>query len=261
MTRKKASTAHLSDQGSIYFWWFQYLRANDAYRECCMTTKGPHRWLLTRMGNVHELSFESWWAAKHELFVLPHFTVRDISVNERVGPGQPGLDVKKTLAAAHEVISAFDHGWRLIEINAYAPEERLVEDFTEIVRKLRREYPSGHVEVEFPLSVRDSASLRTRLARCLRVWELAKGTDLPLWKLWSLARDEAPPRVLDKVSKNDRTASVSRDLNDARRAIMGTLLGVFPANRHAAPHPMCPPRSATLVLNELSGEGRKRRRT
>ncbi|BCM25716.1 hypothetical protein [Methyloradius palustris] len=56
-------------ENCIYYWWYEYLKCNDAYEKCCAQKRDPfsqskrHKLdkLYHHMGDVHSLTFEDWW--------------------------------------------------------------------------------------------------------------------------------------------------------------------------------------------------------
>jgi hypothetical protein len=71
-------------QRSVYYWWWEYLRRNELYRQVCEkkghVTNGNLKRLYADFGNVHNVSFYEWWSEGRrgaELFANPrhHATV------------------------------------------------------------------------------------------------------------------------------------------------------------------------------------------
>lgn len=51
-------------QCSVYYWWWEYLRCNEGYRETCAAHgQGKYAKLYADFGNVHEGEFWDWWKA------------------------------------------------------------------------------------------------------------------------------------------------------------------------------------------------------
>ena len=52
---------------SVYFWWWEFLRRHDGYRDCCERGgKGRYKKLYADWGNIHEYTAETfwdWWSA------------------------------------------------------------------------------------------------------------------------------------------------------------------------------------------------------
>ena len=81
--KKKLSDSSLW-QRSVYYWWWEYLRRNQAYRHVCEKEGRVANSTLKRVyadfGNVHNVSFYEWWSEGGrgaELFANPrhHATV------------------------------------------------------------------------------------------------------------------------------------------------------------------------------------------
>jgi hypothetical protein len=60
-------------QRSVFYYWWEYLRRHEGYRECCSKKGiGPYRELYRDFGNVHEGEFWDWWKARGQyLFSEP----------------------------------------------------------------------------------------------------------------------------------------------------------------------------------------------
>ena len=56
-------------QCSVYYFWYEYLRRHDGYRETCQNKgAGDYAQQFTIFGNVHELNFADWWGQYFVLF-------------------------------------------------------------------------------------------------------------------------------------------------------------------------------------------------
>ena len=57
----------------MYYWWWEYLRCHDGYRDTCLSGgQGACPKLYADFGNVHEGEFWDWWKAHGErLFAEP----------------------------------------------------------------------------------------------------------------------------------------------------------------------------------------------
>lgn len=65
---KNASPQHCS----VYYYWWEYLRRNEAYRRTCARKgKGPLSKLYNDFGDVYEVAFWDWWKAHIDLFCEP----------------------------------------------------------------------------------------------------------------------------------------------------------------------------------------------
>jgi len=60
-------------QCSVYYFWYEYLRRHEGYRDACQTGGvGPFAEQLATFGNVHELDFARWWGQHFDLFAEPN---------------------------------------------------------------------------------------------------------------------------------------------------------------------------------------------
>lgn len=49
-------------EGSVYYWWWAYLRRNQDYLDCCATGgAGALAWLYQDFGDVRDDNFKAWW--------------------------------------------------------------------------------------------------------------------------------------------------------------------------------------------------------
>jgi len=56
---------------SVYYYWWEYLRRHDGYRETCVAEgEGKYAELYKSFGNVHGTDFHNWWWSKYLLFTL-----------------------------------------------------------------------------------------------------------------------------------------------------------------------------------------------
>ena len=53
--------------GSPYYWWWEYLRRNAEYRQCCLNNgKGKLANLYKIWGDIYKLSFREWWSSNQQ---------------------------------------------------------------------------------------------------------------------------------------------------------------------------------------------------
>lgn len=56
-------------QCSVYYYWYEYLRRHEGYKETCLNLgAGPFGEQFLTFGNVHGLNFAEWWAERFWLF-------------------------------------------------------------------------------------------------------------------------------------------------------------------------------------------------
>jgi len=115
-------------QRSVYYWWFEYLKRNEGYRDTCkMHGVGNYAELYTLFGDVHANDFKAWWTesgrgvklfaepvASYELIELQ----QPISVSSVVNPDLVYLQVPLNLPKRYlkkrfdEIISKYHEGKR-----------------------------------------------------------------------------------------------------------------------------------------------------
>ncbi len=56
-------------QCSVYYYWYEYLRRHEGYRETCLNDgTGSCADEYVTFGNVHDLNFAEWWGERFWLF-------------------------------------------------------------------------------------------------------------------------------------------------------------------------------------------------
>lgn len=95
---------------SVYYYWWEYLRRHEGYRQCCVNGGvGEYATLYADFGNVHAHDdFWQWWSkeAHSELFCEP--TARQIRVLDEKGVFEPTVSKDTlTLELPLEVRSAY----------------------------------------------------------------------------------------------------------------------------------------------------------
>jgi len=149
-------------QCSVYYFWWEFLRRHDGYRDCCERGgKGRYKKLFADFGNVHAYStdeFWSWWTEK-------------ITEDETRGERLFAEPKARPLQVADRVLNTQTSDTLVVEIplevrTAYLVRSfrRLLEDHREQVTAARRisraRYPVG-------------ASVRlVSLHQTLRVWDV-----------------------------------------------------------------------------------------
>jgi hypothetical protein len=59
-------------QCSVYYWWWEFLKRHEGYKQTCLNGgKGEYEELYRDLGNVHEGGFWEWWKAHQHLFDEP----------------------------------------------------------------------------------------------------------------------------------------------------------------------------------------------
>ena len=50
-------------KGSVYYWWWEYLRRHSGYQRCCeQNGTGRYADLYLKFGDVHAVDFKTWWS-------------------------------------------------------------------------------------------------------------------------------------------------------------------------------------------------------
>ena len=155
---------------SVYYFWYEFLRRNEEYRECCQQGGiGDMYALYSDFGDVFESDFKTWWQENDRgarLFAeapLPSVrqikTIDDLEISDQIlNVGLPlELPRKHLETALMKLLDKHHKGERGIRTNKHSTAlYPVVGDFS-----------------------------RETLARCLRVYDLK--LDFPEIKLWELA--------------------------------------------------------------------------
>lgn len=210
---------------SVYYFWHEFLKRNDDYKECCRQGGlGEMAGLYADFGDVFEMDFKTWWQE-----------------NDRGAR----LFAEAPLPSVRQIESSDDLQISSQMLNVCLPLElprRFLEDE---LKKLLDKHHKGERGVR---TNKDSTALypvvgdfnRETLARCLRVFDLRK--EFPEMKLWQLAveakigslehRTLAKKRTSESVDSRFVLANtVNRDLRHARQMIKNAGVGKFPGPR------------------------------
>ena len=211
-------------KNSVYYLWWEFLRLNDDYKECCSKGgKGKLSKLYEDFGDVFSCDFKAWWTTDNRgarLFAeqpLPAFSIVDpndiINQDEVIYLKVPLSLPKRYLTSEFKKILNKHHGGKTgVRTN----------------KNSTAMYPIvGHVDIK-------------SIKLCLKVYNATKVSPKPT--KWQIGRDISEisfsyveitdkPKKLDADTKHILTSSVSRILNKARKMIKGTSDGKFPVLR------------------------------
>jgi hypothetical protein len=209
-------------KNSVYYYWWEFLRRNDAYKKCCLNNgRGKLNRLHDDFGNVFDTNFKTWWQTSNRgvnLFaeeLLPEFGV--------VADGSQFVPNKNIIH---------------LQVPLQLPKRYLSNEFQKILKKYHRgrkgvrtnkvstaKYPvTGHVDLpalEKCLLVHDYYLANPSK----RLWEI--GNDCKVVLPSSLIKD--PKTDLNFYAKKMVLANTTkRLLNRAKIIIEGTSSGEFP---------------------------------
>ena len=210
---------------SVYYFWYEFLKRNEDYKECCRQgVAGDMAGLYADFGDIFEMDFKTWWQENDRgarLFaeaLLP--SVRQIKVPDDLVISDRVLTVSMPL----ELPRRFLEGELKKLLDKHHKGERGIRTNKDSTAM----YP---VDGDFNWST---------LARCLRVYDLK--LELPDMKLWELGievdsgsaddRKTAPKKTKQgAASRMVLSNIVNRDLRHARQMIMNVGQGRFPGPR------------------------------
>jgi hypothetical protein len=218
-------------QRSPYYWWWEYLRRNDAYRQCCLNGgTGKLGKLYADFGDVHELEFRLWWQRQNRGAYL--FT--ETKITDRI---QRFTSLEKC------AIHLQTPGIMLAAIPLNESKAKLRKSFNLFLRDFHpnKQERRGRRQVvsnaRYPFC---AVPVIPALAQALDVYDkwkmyLDSGNKKSLADIGMELRlvTKFMPSVHDKPSevnakRNKMSATVSRYIKDAQAMIDNTALGRFP---------------------------------
>lgn len=210
-------------EGTVYYWWWSYLKRNQEYLNCCEKGgKGKLSTLYKGFGDVRGDSFQKWWMEDGRgahLFADPR-AEDSIRVMET---GQEALDPSEAFT---------------VSIPLYLPKKTILRRFKELLDE-RHQGRRGH-----QLAKRSKARYQVKgqpnipaIKQALEVYDFRLAN--PGLKLWEVGDQmpkfqgankikpgDTPSEVADK--KNVLAATVSRFLRKAQQSIESAATNRFP---------------------------------
>jgi len=219
--RSKKERSHEKYRNSVYYYWYEFLKRNEDYVNCCRANgAGSLSALYADFGDVFGVDFKTWWQKDDRgatLFaekLLPKFgvvTVDQIQSKADILFIQVPLSLPKKYLASEfqKVLNKYHHGSRGKRTNAIS---------TAL-------YPVvGHVDIE-------------SIDKCLRVYDLrVNNKNLPLWCIAELSGIVKKAACVSKSDTKSEMSSkklvssnaASRLLRRAKRLIENVGQGEFP---------------------------------
>jgi len=210
-------------EGTVYYWWWSYLKRNQEYLQCCEKGgKGKLATLYKEFGDIRGDSFQKWWmegGRGAHLFADPQ-AEDSIRVMET---GQEALDPSEAFT---------------VSIPLYLPKKTILRRFKELLDE-RHQGKRGHQlakrsKARYPVkgqpnipAIKQALEVYDfKLANPgLKLWEI--GNAIPRLQLENkLKTSDTPSQRADK--RNVLAATVSRYLRRAESAISNVEKGVFP---------------------------------
>lgn len=220
--------AHPSSwQRSVYYWWWEYLRRNDAYKICCEKGgQGELAKLYADFGDVHAMDFKQWWTENNRGGILFTEQVAEDILRE-LNPEQ---------AASLGTWNRRDFMVVLVPLSQ--PKRHLTKRFTTLL-KHRHEGARGKRMLAKTTAMYKLAGQFTieSLRATLKAYDLRQeNPKMPLWRVAleaGLAKTVQKERASsiyepDADQKNALNVAASRALKRAKAMIANTAKGVFP---------------------------------
>jgi hypothetical protein len=227
--KRRLSLAY--QQRSPFYWWWAYLRQNEAYLKCCAAGGiGKYAALYADFGDVRSEDFKRWWSS-----------------NQRGAR----LFGEREFATKLSEIKNFEHvpqHWdttklMLVVVPLTSDKQYLKTRFNSLL-KVRHTKQRGRIANKFAQSTAQYTLKQTytidNLDKCLAVYlrhKLAKqlGEKITLWRIGvelrlmpaSIPKASDPPQEAF-LKRQALAAAVSRYLKQANQRIANVALGVFP---------------------------------
>jgi hypothetical protein len=229
--RASEATARQAVERSPYYWWFEYLKRNENYRDCCLNGgSGPLADLYADWGVVlNDTSFKAWWYERgYELFAEKRTSLK---LQELVSPSQ------------------WDPAWTAEDVMVVAVPlglgKRYIQGFLSRLLKTRHKGKRGRQAKDdraastarYPLHrITVINTLRSQLEIYDAVTAVKRGDDKRTlakigadMKLVKTAMPDSRDRPKEAADKRAvMAATVSRHYRQAQQNIEGTARGVFP---------------------------------
>lgn len=210
-------------EGTVYFWWWEYLRRNSEYLKCCDSGgTGKLANLHKDFGDVRGDSFKDWWTEGGRGAALFSEPQAELSIRV-MDKGQAAIDP----------LDAFT-----VSIPLYLPKKLILRRFKELLDE-RHKGKRGH-----QLAKRSKALYQVKgqpnipaIKQALEVYDFKKA-NLKM-KLWEIGNAIPKLQMGNKIQagdtesekadkKNVLAATVSRYLRRAEESIKNVGKGVFP---------------------------------
>lgn len=198
---------------SAYYWWFEFLRRSDSYKEQCRRKSGGK--VYQDFGDIFQVEFEDWWDS-HELLFLPGSSFG-------VWPVETDAEFKE----------AKKDNWIVVKVDPSCSKEYLMFYFEDMLderglnKKGRVRHNHDVVEpARYPLIRRSNTDF---LKIALAVYDEHLVNPKPLYKIGekcNVLRLHYPRDTDEKRAV--LTSAVSRYLRRARCLIKNAEQGVFP---------------------------------
>src|SRR5437016_4192399 len=91
LNARKSRPEHDAGHVEMVRLWFEFLRLNESYRECCTNGgSGEHAGLYREFGDIHNVAFDRWYNERKELFRPEYFYLDVIESREMFDGYQAG---------------------------------------------------------------------------------------------------------------------------------------------------------------------------
>ncbi len=210
-------------QGSVYYWWWAYLKKNTEYISCCESNgQGPMAALYEDFGDVRDDDFKAWWSSGSRAILLFAEPAADDVVRE-LSAGEPAPDQKDVLTL-------------VFPLNL--PKRYLQKRFNQLLKK----FHTGKQGVQYAKSTKAKYRFEGQpnvpaLKQAMEVYK--RRIEYPQKKLWEIGnempgviRSQKLKSADDQYTKEQKrkvlAATVSRYLRRAKESIDRVGRGLSP---------------------------------
>jgi len=213
---------------SVYYYWWEYLRRNEQYRETCQAGgEGQHALLYRWFGNVHEGDFHDWWWSHYHLFTFVSES-QSIVLSKRFHLESDGvfLHVGYARSKSEMIASAREQIMRIPqrEINIELQKSiRFKPVARPVLKSLHQHLLAWDAKIE---------SSGTDDADICDIAEIEVSLPYELDEIASLKAIGLKVVDLEKANRRAKQLAVQRHLRIAKQYIENVVLGEFPKRDH-----------------------------
>ena len=213
---------------SPYYWWWEFLRRNEDYRQCCLNGgTGKLASLYADFGDVYEFEFRQWWGKlKRGAYLFG-----ETKITNRI---------RHFTSLEKCAIHLQTDGILLAAIPINEPKSQLIKSFKLLLlehHQTRKGKPKVISNALYPISSTPNVQALEQALTVYDAWQeslklnqkktLADiGIELRLVKAFIPNSKDTPKQATAK--RNKMSATVSRYIADAQAIITNTALGKFP---------------------------------
>jgi hypothetical protein len=218
--RSKAVKSGHPYKNSAYYLWWEFLKRNNDYKNCCLKNgKGKLSSLYADFGNIFDTDFKTWWQQDNK------------------GTYLFAEEVPLECKLISEISDHSNNDVLFLQIPLALPKRFLTQKFSKILKihhkgragirtnlQSTAKYPiKGHIDI-------------SALQKCLEVYDMKINEDLSYWEIAQKCKVARPIQFIKdgdtkyEITNKKRvlTSTAERLFRRAEKIINGTSLGKFP---------------------------------